>query len=415
MENVFLGKQPILDRNQKLIAYELFFRSNERDEKADYCNDLTATANVIVNAYGHFGIQNILGDQRGFINVNRELILSDIVELLPSNHVVLELKSTDKFDDELIAKCKELKKRGHQCALDSVVTLNDEIQRILPVINIVKIDVSKLGKENLASLVSQYKRWPVLLLAEKVETPELAKECLALGFEMFQGYYFAKPENISGKRADPGKLSLLKLLQLVMSDSDIEEIDKEFKRQPGLSYNLLRMVNSAASGLPQKINSIKQSIALLGRKQLQRWIQLLLYTNENSASGDDGMTNALLQTAATRGKLMELIAAVERPHDKTHQERAFMVGILSLLDTLLGIEMQQIIDKLSIPEDMSNALLGRSGRLGQELKLIEASETNKTEMVKSLLGELGFLSQSKLTDLELEALGWVNRIGETAH
>lgn len=415
MENVFLGKQPILDRNQKLIAYELFFRSNERDEKADFSNDLTATANVIVNAYGHFGIQNILGDQRGFINVNRELILSDIVELLPSNHVVLELKSTDKFDDELIAKCKELKKRGHQCALDSVVTLNDEIQRILPVINIVKIDVSKLDKENLASLVSQYKRWPVLLLAEKVETPELAKECLALGFEMFQGYYFAKPENISGKRADPGKLSLLKLLQLVMSDSDIEEIDKEFKRQPGLSYNLLRMVNSAASGLPQKINSIKQSIALLGRKQLQRWIQLLLYTNENSASGDDGMTNALLQTAATRGKLMELIAAVERPHDKTHQERAFMVGILSLLDTLLGIEMQQITDKLSIPEDMSNALLGRSGRLGQELKLIEASETNKTEMVKSLLGELGFLSQSKLTDLELEALGWVNRIGETAH
>jgi EAL and modified HD-GYP domain-containing signal transduction protein len=415
MENVFLGKQPILDRNQKLIAYELFFRSNERDEKADFSNDLTATANVIVNAYGHFGIQNILGDQRGFINVNRELILSDIVELLPSNHVVLELKSTDKFDDELIAKCKELKKRGHQCALDSVVTLNDEIQRILPVINIVKIDVSKLDKENLASLVSQYKRWPVLLLAEKVETPELAKECLALGFEMFQGYYFAKPENISGKRADPGKLSLLKLLQLVMSDSDIEEIDKEFKRQPGLSYNLLRMVNSAASGLPQKINSIKQSIALLGRKQLQRWIQLLLYTNENSASGDDGMTNALLQTAATRGKLMELIAAVERPHDKIHQERAFMVGILSLLDTLLGIEMQQIIDKLSIPEDMSNALLGRSGRLGQELKLIEASETNKTEMVKSLLGELGFLSQSKLTDLELEALGWVNRIGETAH
>lgn len=415
MENVFLGKQPILDRNQKLIAYELFFRSNERDEKADFSNDLTATANVIVNAYGHFGIQNILGEQRGFINVNRELILSDIVELLPSNHVVLELKSTDKFDDELIAKCKELKKRGHQCALDSVVTLNDEIQRILPVINIVKIDVSKLDKENLASLVSQYKRWPVLLLAEKVETPELAKECLALGFEMFQGYYFAKPENISGKRADPGKLSLLKLLQLVMSDSDIEEIDKEFKRQPGLSYNLLRMVNSAASGLPQKINSIKQSIALLGRKQLQRWIQLLLYTNENSASGDDGMTNALLQTAATRGKLMELIAAVERPHDKIHQERAFMVGILSLLDTLLGIEMQQIIDKLSIPEDMSNALLGRSGRLGQELKLIEASETNKTEMVKSLLGELGFLSQSKLTDLELEALGWVNRIGETAH
>jgi EAL and modified HD-GYP domain-containing signal transduction protein len=181
-----------------------------------------------------------------------------------------------------------------------------------------------------------------------------------------------------------------------------------------LSYNLLRMVNSAASGLPQKINSIKQSIALLGRKQLQRWIQLLLYTNDSSGDGGN-MANALLQTAAARGKLMELIAAVERPHDKMHQERAFMVGILSLLDTLLGIEMQQIIDKLSIPEDMSNALLNRSGRLGQELKLIEANETSELGVVKSLLSELGFLTQSKLTDLELETLGWVNRIGEAAH
>lgn len=110
MESVFLGKQPILDRNQNLIAYELFFRSSKRDEKADFDDDLAATANVIVNAYGHFGIHNILGEQRGFINVNRELILSDTVELLPCNHVVLEIKSTDEFDDELIEKCAKLKK-----------------------------------------------------------------------------------------------------------------------------------------------------------------------------------------------------------------------------------------------------------------------------------------------------------------
>lgn len=252
MENIFLGKQPILDRNQNLIAYELFFRSNAKDDTAIFNDDLAATANVIVNAYGHFGIQNVLGEQRGFINVNKELILSDIVDLLPSKHVVLEMKSSEKFDDEFIEQCTELKKAGHQFALDGVVMLNDEIQRILPVINIVKIDVSQLDKTELNGLVNQFKRWPVLLLAEKVETQELAKECMALGFEMFQGYFFAKPENIAGKRADPAKLSLLKLLQLVMSDSDIEEIDKEFKRQPGLSYNLLRMVNSAASGLPQK-------------------------------------------------------------------------------------------------------------------------------------------------------------------
>ena len=235
---------------------------------------------------------------------------------------------------------------------------------------------------------------------------------MQLGFQMFQGYYFARPEVLAVKRADPGKLSLLKLLTLVMGDSDIEEIEKEFKHQPGLSYNLMRMVNSVASGVPQKINSIKHAIMILGRKQLQRWIQLLLYTANQS---DDSMSNALMQTAAARGKLMELVATTERPHDKNHQERAFMVGILSLLDVLLGIEMQQIVDKLGIPDDMSQALLARDGRLGQELKLIEANEKGEVTAIQSILTELGFLSLNELADIEIQAIGWANRIGEVVN
>ena len=227
---------------------------------------------------------------------------------------------------------------------------------------------------------------------------------------MFQGYYFAKPEVMAVKRADPGKLALLKLLTLAMGDSDVEELEKEFKHQPGLSYNLMRMVNSVANGLPQKINSIKHAIMILGRQQLQRWIQLLLYTADQA---DGGASNALMQTAAARGKLMELIAIAERPHDKNHHERAFMVGILSLLDTLLGMDMQQIIDKLGIPEDMSQALLTRDGRLGQELKLVEANEKGEVTAIQSLLNGLGFLSLSELADIELQAIGWANRLGES--
>ncbi|SEN06971.1 EAL and HDOD domain-containing protein [Nitrosomonas marina] len=414
MENIYLAKQPILDRNKDLVAFELFFRSQELENSANPENGLSATANVIVNAYGHLGIQNVLGQQRGFININGDLIRSDLINLLPSKHVVLEINSSEIIDDELIAHCTELKKSGYQFALTGITSINENVQRILPLINIVKIDVSRLSQNELTELVKQMKRWPVLFLAEKVESHDTANQCMHIGFEMFQGYFYAKPESISGKRADPAKLSLLNLLTLVMSDSDLDEIDKEFKREPGLSYNLLRMVNSAAVGMPKKVNSIKQSIMLLGRKQLQRWIQLLLYTTENSKN-KESMDNALLKTAAARGKLMELIAAVERPHDKNYQERAFMVGILSLLDTVLGIEMQQIIDKLSIPEDMSQALLIREGRLGLELQLIEANETGEVKTIQSLLKELDFLNLSELTNLELAALGWVNRIGEAAN
>ena len=309
-------------------------------------------------------------------------------------------------------RCNELKLKGYQFALDNIVEMNSKVEQLLPVVSVVKVDVLALEQNALTKLVTELNRWPVLLLALKVESREQEKYCMQLGFQMFQGYYFAKPEVMAVKRADPGKLSLLKLLTLVMGDSDIEELEREFKHQPGLSYNLMRMVNSVSSGLPQKINSIKHAIMILGRKQLQRWIQLLLYTANQS---DDSMSNALMQTAAARGKLMELIATAERPHDKNHQERAFMVGILSLLDVLLGIEMQQITDRLGIPDDMSLALLTREGRLGQELKLIEANEKGEIAAIQSILSELGFLSLSELADIEIQAIEWANRIGEAAN
>ncbi|MBP6056943.1 MAG: HDOD domain-containing protein [Nitrosomonas sp.] len=412
MGGFFLGRQPILDRNHNLVAFELLFRQEKTEETANITNDLSASANVIVNAYGQFGIQNVLGQQRGFINADPDLIMSDIISLLPCKHVVLELRESASITPEFMQRCNELKQKGYQFALDNIIAMNSRVEQLLPIVSVVKVDILALEKAQLAGLVTELNRWPVLLLALKVENREQETHCMQLGFQMFQGYYFAKPEVMSVKRADPGKLSLLKLLTLVMGDSDIDEIEREFKYQPGLSYNLMRMVNSVANGLSQKINSIKHAIMILGRKQLQRWIQLLLYTANRSG---DSMSNALMQTAAARGKLMELIATTERPHDKNYHERAFMVGILSLLDVLLGIEMQQIVNKLGISDDMSQALMTRDGRLGQELKLIEANEKGEITTIQSILNELGFLSLSELADIEIQALGWANRIGEVTN
>ncbi|MEQ1721233.1 MAG: HDOD domain-containing protein [Nitrosomonas sp.] len=411
MTGFFLGRQPILDRDQNLVAFELLFRQEENEEGVTVTNELAASSNVIVNAYGQFGIQNVLGNQRGFINADPELIMSDIISLLPSKHVVLELRETAEITPEFLRRCGELKKNGYQFALDNVTVINAQVEQLLTIVSIVKVNVLELDKENLTKLVAALNRWPVLLLALKVETREQQAQCMQLGFQMFQGYFFAKPEVLTIKRADPGKLALLQLLAVITSDNDIEEIEKEFKHQPGLSYNLMRMVNSVAGGLPQKVNSIKHAIMVLGRKPLQKWIQLLLYTSNQSG---DNMSSALLQTAATRGKLMELIAIAERPHDKNHHERAFMVGILSLLDVLLGMDMQQIVDNLAISEDMSQALISRGGRLGQELKLIEANENSEVEMMQSILTELGFLSLSELANIEMQAMEWANRMSEAA-
>ncbi|GJL73928.1 EAL and HDOD domain-containing protein [Nitrosomonas sp.] len=410
MDDIFLGRQPILDRKQNLVAFELLFRLDGVAE-ANVTNHICATANVIVNAYGAFGIQEVLGKQRGFVNVDAELLMSDVICMLPSSNVVLEIMESVNITDKVVQRCIELKQMGYQLALDDVIEINEEIELLLSIVNVVKIDILALEKEALVSIVNRLKCWPVLLLAEKVNSSEQAKQCMELGFEMFQGYYFAKPEILSGKRADPAKLSLLNLLTLSMSDCDVADIEQELKHQPGLSYNLMRMVNSTASGVSKNINSIKQAVMILGRRQLQRWIQLLLYAADNK---HEKASDAMLKMAATRGKMMELIAALDRPHDKSHQDRAFMVGILSLLDALLGIEMTEITEKLSIPPEISQALLYRNGRLGQGLKLIEANEKGEVVSVKSILDELNFLSLKELTRLELEALGWANRIGDAA-
>ena len=408
---VYLGRLPILDNKQNLVAYELLFRSDQQNV-VTITDNSAASANVIIDTYGQLGIENVIGKRRGFIKVDDKLLLNDAICMLPKKHVVLEILRSVEINDEIIQRCAFLKQKGYQLALSSVTHLDEHLDRIMPLINVVKVNITALSQPDLLSLIKKLRRWPVLLLAEKVESPEIAKNCIALNFQMLQGFYFAKPEIIAGKRIDPSKLSLLKLLLLVVKDSEVSDIENELKYQPGLSYNLLRMVNSAANGLPSTINSIKRAIMIIGRKQLQRWVQILLYAAKQR---EGGSSDALMLTATIRGKLLESIAIVDRPHDKNHQDRAFMVGVLSLLDTLLGIEMSELIGTLSIQKDMSEALLTRRGPLGYQLALIEAYEKGETEIVSSMLAELGFLTMEEFIKLELEAAAWANRISDAVN
>ncbi|HNB02634.1 MAG TPA: diguanylate phosphodiesterase, partial [Nitrosomonas sp.] len=184
MEGFFLGRQPILDRNQNLVAFELLFRQEETEESVSIKNDLSASANVIINAYCQLGIQNVLGKQRGFINANPELVMSDIISLLPSKHVVLEIKETATVTEEFMQRCNELKQKGYQFALDNIVEMNSKVEQLLPVVSVVKVDVLALEQNALAKLVAELNRWPVLLLALKVESREQEKYCMQLGFQM---------------------------------------------------------------------------------------------------------------------------------------------------------------------------------------------------------------------------------------
>jgi c-di-GMP-related signal transduction protein len=407
INDIFLGRQPILDRDQRIVAYELLFRAGDTPG-VTVTDDMHATASVIHHAFSEMGAQTVLGSQLGYINISAEMLLSDMVELLPKAQVVLELLETINVDETVIERCRALKQQGFTLALDDFV-FNESRRPLLAIVDIVKVDLLLHSQDELRTAVDQLKQWPVKLLAEKVDSAEQAAYCHSLGFDLFQGYYFARPLVLSAKRADPSQMALIQLLGLLLKDADTPQIEQVFKQHPNLTYNLMRLVNSVACGVRRSITSVSQAIMVLGRSQLQRWLQLLMFTMQSGST----YPSPLLLLAATRGKMMELLAAKQQ-RNADYCDEAFMAGILSLIESLINKPLADTVKELNLGERLSAALLRREGELGVLLQLVECVEHADLPRAHALLTQSGTLSLSDLTTAEIEAMSWANQVAESA-
>jgi EAL and modified HD-GYP domain-containing signal transduction protein len=402
----WLARQPILDLTGKTVAYELLFRSEP--SRAHVTDDRMATASVISHAFSELGIATVLGDCRGFINFDAALLMSDAVELLPPDRTVIELLEHVEITAAIVERCRELRSRGFSFALDDVVQLDAAHAPILPWVDFVKIDVLATDAAALPSVAACARAsGHVRLLAEKVDSRERASLCRELGFELFQGFFFARPVLMQGRRTDPSRSVLLRLLEQALGDADGASIEATFKESPELSYKLMRLVNSVGMGLKTSLRSLSHALTILGRRQLQRWLQMLLYAHQST--GD--FPSPLLQLAAGRGKLMELLAQ-QQPSDQAYCDRAFMTGILSLLDTLLEMPMAEIVAALNLHDDVRRALLERGGELGHLLEIVEALERADDRNVATLLSDGDPCSTAELPALQIAALAWSNSIGQ---
>lgn len=391
-----------------LVAYELLFRSSANINAAIINDAQSAAIDVMINTFCDFGFQDVLGKQKAFLNLNASVLMSDSIELLPKKQVVIELLESIELNSELVDRCADLKKMGFSMALDDFV-FDRSYEPLFEIVDIIKIDVLETSRAELDRLVKYFNGMPVTLLAEKVEDMDQFNLYDKLGFKLFQGYYFARPVVLSRKRIDISKLSLLKLLNQVLGDAGVRDLENTFKQSPELVYNLLRLVNSVAMGMRHKISSLQHAIAILGREQLKKWVQLLLFSHGSASPSK----NPLLQMAIMRGRLMELLANLspETKESKDVEGMAFMVGVLSLLDTLLNMPMKEIIVQVNLQKDVSEALLNFTGPLGTLLKLIISLEKGEYEDVKNMTGDLS-IRMSRLADVQMEAITWTNRIIE---
>lgn len=402
----YLGRQPILDRNQSLFGYELLFR-NAPVGPAHITTELSATAAVIAHA-SQLGMEKTIGDALGFVNVDADVLMTDIFSFLPREKVVLEVAASMPLTPQLLARMTELVGHGFSFALDDVTGDSPNVAALLPLTEYVKMDMRNIALSTLTKLAPRFHQDQKKLVAEKVETREEFKNCLDLGFDFFQGYYFAKPVIMSGKKLSPSQLAVMELMTLVTSDADNLEIERAIKRDVSLALNLLRLVNTPAVGARQRIDSLSQAVTILGRRQLQRWLQIMLYA-EPSKRGHS-MT-PLLMLATTRGRLLELLAGKLRPSQRQSADIAFTVGIMSLMDTLFGIPMVEILSQIPVNEDVSEALLYRGGFFGDLLKLAECIERIE-EMDDHIVPTLRDLAMStdELVELEMAAFEWSDNV-----
>lgn len=402
--NLFLGRQPILDSRGELFAFELLFRSSGHNA-AVFDDEVKATAVVITNAFNELGVDSVLGRYLGFINLSESLLMSDVIEVLPKEKVVLEVLETVRPTPQVAARCAELRDMGFALALDDVVSADPAFDPLLPAVKFIKIDLKQAAPDALPGIARRFKARGLSLLAEKVDTRQQVDRCLELGFDYFQGYYFAKPEVISGKKLSPSEMTLLDLLGKVLTDAGQEVIEESLKRDTALSVNLLRLSNSAASGLRRPATTIGAAIMLLGRRQLQRWLQLLIYASDPGRSAP----TPLMQLAATRSRMMELLA--QQALAKNSRDLAFITGIMSLMDVLLKRPLTEIVALLPVPAEVSTALLERSGPLGELLALCERLEEGDLARVGQACALLG-VSADTVNLAQADALRWANAIGE---
>ncbi|WP_322049005.1 EAL and HDOD domain-containing protein [Paraburkholderia sp. J67] len=403
---VYLGRQPILDRNGALSAYELLFRGGPQN-RADVFDDALATAQVMARTIGQLGVPAVLGRHHGYVNMSRELLFDDIVHLLPPDRFVLEVLEHVGFDTAVLERLAQLRRAGYRIAFDDVSALTDGLRRALPYADIVKVDLMQTERAALPALAAAIAAEGKTLIAEKVETREDFEYTRDLGFDLFQGYFFARPQVLRAPRMRASRLALVRLLALVAGDVGIAELENELRSHPGVIVQLLRLVNSSAYAPGRPIASLREAVLAAGTRQIARWAQLLLY-----ASGRDlpWGSDPLVQLAGTRSHFMELAARSLAPNDADFSDAAFMTGIFSLVHVLVGSTPADTLERLGLSTEISEAVDGQRGELGMLLRVAEAAERGDDQLAQALVagagGRFAALTPPLLGELNLWASAW---------
>ena len=397
--DVCVARQPIFGTVGDVVGYELLYRRSAAETSARGTDRNTMAADVIVNALLNIGLEQLTSGRSAYFNVTREMLLSRAYTLMPPGSVVVELLENVEPDERIEGECEQLVEAGYSLALDDFVW-SSSYRRLLELATIVKVDVLDQPPARLDEIAQQLAPYDVRLLAERVETAEVRAMCAGLGYELFQGYYFARPEIVNNRALVSDELAIIQAMS-VMRDPQTSDGEAEaaFTSDIGLSYKLLRMVNSAARG-GRGIESIRHALQLAGRSELSKWLALVLVS---SIAARGAANRELLHLAVQRGRLCELLGRSSGASRDTGG--LFLVGLFSLLDAISGIPMPTLLESISLATPLRQALMERTGPYAGPLTLAEAYERGAWSQVRAGASSSG-LDAADVGALYVQSLAW---------
>ncbi len=417
-DNVHVARQPLLDRDGMLCGFELKARypliatpdpaTFPDTESADAAIKAAADARVavakaVIWAVAQPDVSAALAGHIAYVDASRELLFDDTLRLMPASRFMLELPPDLDADDALVTRVIALHSRRYRFVLDDVTQPGDTFAKLLPYADAVKIDFRRTQPALLPKLAKVLKAAGKILIAKGLDSPAEFQTAHDLGFDRFQGYFFARPQTSNLRRASAPRHALLNLLQLLASDPTVAQLEAELKLNPVLVMHLMRLANSSGLGVGHKVTTLREAINATGTNRIARWTQLLLYADGRKVSLED---DPLLQLAATRARFMEL--AIERLPEAGRDEAdaAFLTGVFSFVDAVFGGSLESTLDVLMLTKPIRAAILNREGVLGVLLSSIEALERGKWTDVDAACRQLAPLTAGEIAALALTAAAW---------
>lgn len=390
MTDFLIGRQQILDNKLNTFAYEILFRGKDFDLSIQE-SAASATNQVITDTILEIGLNELVGPHLAFINFTTQNILEKTPLDLPKDRIVVEVLENVKVDLQIIKNLRELSSQGYTIALDDF-ELTPEWLPLLEFVDIIKLDIMACSLEETQQLIEKLKPYKLKLLAEKVETYQEFKLLKAWGCELFQGFFFSKPNIVEGKRLGVSQTATLQLLAAInKQDVTFQEISTVIAQDVSLSYKLLHYLNSASFALPNKIQTLQHAATYLGLKEIRRWANILAISSMSSKP------DAVLQTILVRAKMCELLAV----EIKQNPEIYFLVGLLSGLDSILDVPLEKGLQQLPLSNLVSEAILQKTGSAGEALQY--ALDYERWDVNRPTFGNI---KPKRIADIYLECIQW---------